>query len=704
MNHIFAPHQSLCKTGIVKTGAICAVGLGWLALFFALPSQVGAQARWTSPGARGSVFHNNAQGDDAPLPSPTGRAAQIGTDQPQSLDISSSDWDDSAFSPMRIEPSSVPRPLPKNSAFDREPSSSQQSRSAPLPPEIRPPTTFLPRRLDKNEAELHSPAMLPWKSVETVEHPAILPAVDQRELARILQIGAELEKEERWADALAHYTAALKIFYNDPDVLRHYRNARLHFEIGRRADDTSFLQMVQNTQQYHALQLYEQIITKIQNDYVDEPNWDQFFRLAIQDVEMALLDSVYRKQTGIAATPRQIEVFLEEMHTKANSWIIQNREDLKNGILGLALLAHQHIDMNPMLFLVECTCGIANSLDPFSGYLTPDKLSEQYSMISGNLVGLGLELRSDWESLQIVRIVEGSPAHLSGLHDGDRILAIDGVSLKGKDVESATELIQGQEGTVVRLLVCSAQEFSSAAREISITRKRFEIPSVEDIHMVNSFIGYAKLTCFQSRTAYELQRALYDLDRRGMQCLILDLRSNPGGLLQAGVDVADIFIESGPIVKTQKRNGALSASFMAKAENTWKTPLLVLIDEESASAAEIVAGAIRDHKRGVIIGKRSFGKGTIQAVLAVTSGQPGLPPAGLRLTVEKFFSPNDVPYSGMGVAPDITVETSQRVTLARPINGRLQIPIHSRTVSSAEDDPCIRQAIITAQEMTTRPR
>ncbi len=320
-------------------------------------------------------------------------------------------------------------------------------------------------------------------------------------------------------------------------------------------------------------------------------------------------------------------------------------------------------------------------------------------MISGNLVGLGLELRADRESLRIVRVIEGSPAQEGGLRDGDRILAINGVSTQGKDTDSAADLLVGQEGSLVRLTVRSASDDASVAREVRITRRRFEMPSVEDVHMVDSFLGYIKLTGFQSRTAHELRRALHDLDRQGMQCLILDLRGNPGGLLQVGVEVADIFLESGPIVRTAGRNKTTGMPYMAKPENTWKTPLIVLIDEESASASEIVAGAIRDHQRGTIVGRRSFGKGTIQVILSVNSGQPGLPPAGLRLTVDKFFSPNNWPYSGMGVSPDILVDAQKSMTLARPINGRLEIPIHSRTVSSSIDDPFMRKAVAAARQM-----
>ncbi len=668
------------------------VALGWFALSFQISGDASAQVRFVPPVLNQPSEANSYRSDPSPLPSPTARPSAQGSSV--SRDPVPLPPGEPIFSPMRIEPTRPSGPF-DDAAFDGSsvpspPGTARTSSVAPLPSgDLTPRRTWKPIPLPSIQSVLPASKPLP-----------LPPAIDREELAVVLQHGLELETEQRWGDVLTHYDTALRIYHNDEKLMERYRVARFHFDVGRRTNDSSFQRIIHTINQVDALNLYEKILTKIQNDYVDLPHWDHLFRYAVQDAEIALSDANYRKQANIKASKRQVGDFLTEMRLTADGWEIRNREDLKNGILGLAVAANKQLGLNPVIFLMECTCGIVNSLDPYSGYLTPNKLNEQYSMISGNLVGLGVELRSDRESLRIVRVIEGSPAQEGGLRDGDRILAVNGITTRGKDTDSAADLLQGEEGTVVRLTVRSANENSRAARDVNVTRRRFDVPSVEDVHMINSFLGYVKLTGFQSRTGHELRRALHDLDRQGMQCLILDLRGNPGGLLQVGVEVADIFIESGPIVRTKGRNSTTDMPYMATAENTWKTPLIVLIDEESASASEIVAGAIRDHQRGTIIGKRSFGKGTIQVILSVDSGQPGLPPAGLRLTVEKFFSPNNWPYSGVGVSPDIPVETEKRVTLARPTNGRLEIPVHSRTVSSADDDPFIRQAIATAREMS----
>jgi carboxyl-terminal processing protease len=215
--------------------------------------------------------------------------------------------------------------------------------------------------------------------------------------------------------------------------------------------------------------------------------------------------------------------------------------------------------------------------------------------------------------------------------------------------------------------------------------------------MINERLGYIKLTGFQAKTGGELTKALHELSRQGMECLILDLRRNPGGLFQVGIEVADMFIKQGAIVRTQGRNRGLDSPYMATGRNTWDVELIVLIDEESASAAEIVAGAIRDHDRGTLIGRRTYGKGTVQQILPVRTGAAGNVQSGVKLTVEKFYSPLGWSYSGVGVTPHITIgEEEQRFSVARLLEDRLPLPL-PRPATSNLDDPFIKEAIRVSQ-------
>jgi carboxyl-terminal processing protease len=273
---------------------------------------------------------------------------------------------------------------------------------------------------------------------------------------------------------------------------------------------------------------------------------------------------------------------------------------------------------------------------------------------------------------------------------------VNGTSLRGQ--ENAADLLTGEEGTTVKLAITS-EGLGQRQRELAITRRYIEVPSVEDVRMINDKLGYAKLTGFQSKTCTELTKALNDLNRQGMKCLVMDLRQNPGGLLNIGVEVANMFIEQGAIVRTRGRERGLDSPCMATPGNTWHVPLIVLIDEESASASEIVAGAIRDHKRGTLIGKQSYGKGTIQKIIPLQTGSSWNVQSGVKLTTEKFYSPLNWPYSGVGVTPHIIVkeEEEKRTTTARPWEGRL--PLLSRAVTSSPDDPFIQEAVRESQKL-----
>lgn len=572
-------------------------------------------------------------------------------------------------------------------------------------PDLERPTRLAPLR---PESPRHDPSQqgssqhpLPQQALFQQTAPRLPlplpPPIDHEQLQDVIQIGLQLEAESRWGDVLSHYETALRIYRNNDNLQERFRVARFHYDIGRRFNDSSYQNKINTLGFIDSLQLYDEIISRIQANYVETLDWDCLFRHGLKDIEIALQDPFFAKKVQLSASREKVARYLDEMRKKAAGWEIRNREDLKNGILHLAELAMNQLQLNPVAMLLEFTCGIVNSLDPYTTYLTPNQYGDTISMISGNFVGLGVELKSDRESLLIVRVIQDSPAQQAGLRDGDRIHSVDGVPTKGKDTDSAADLLQGREGSTVKLLIQHADERQS--REISIVRRKIDVPSVEDVRILADGLGYAKLTGFQSKTCQELRQALEQLDRQGMQCFVLDMRHNPGGLLQIGVEVANMFIEEGVIVRTRGRHNSMDTPYMATRENTWKVPLIVLIDEESASASEIVAGAIRDHNRGRIIGNRSYGKGTIQAILPVCDGQVNRPSFGLRLTVEKFYSPLGWPYSGTGVEPHIKVASAKRVNLARQIQGRIQIPIVSRTVSSSPDDPCIRKAIEVSREM-----
>jgi len=301
-------------------------------------------------------------------------------------------------------------------------------------------------------------------------------------------------------------------------------------------------------------------------------------------------------------------------------------------------------------------------------------------------VGLGIELKANGGDLTIVKVITGSPAERAGILSGDRITEVDGKRTADMTTDQAADLLQGAEGSIVQLVVIGTNKVQ---RKLSVRREHVEVPSVDDVKIINreSGIGYLKLTCFQKTTSRDLDSALWKLNRQGMQCLIIDLRGNPGGLLTSSVEVADKFLEEGVIVSTRGRNALEDFNYTAHKAGTWRVPLVVLIDDESASASEIFAGAIRDHRRGELVGKRSYGKGSVQGIFPLS-----LAGSGVRLTTAKFYSPSGQAISNVGVTPNKVIHQT-----AKPVGGS-----QVATIVAAEDDAL--NAAIAAAAQAVRQR
>jgi carboxyl-terminal processing protease len=265
-------------------------------------------------------------------------------------------------------------------------------------------------------------------------------------------------------------------------------------------------------------------------------------------------------------------------------------------------------------------------------------------------VGLGVELKADNGALLIVRVIPNSPAQKAGIRANDRITAVDGQQTSALSTDEAASLLTGVEGSTVRVTVVSP---GMAPRDLTARRASVEVPSLENVKIVDPVTGvaYVRIPAFQKTTAADLENALWDLHKQGMRSLIIDLRGNPGGLLTASVEVADKFIADGGIVSTKGRSEPENFSYRAHRPGTWRVPLVVLIDGDSASASEIFAGAIKDSGRGKVVGTRSYGKGSVQGIFPL--GKTG---AGARLTTAKFYSPLGHAISNVGITPDIDVK------------------------------------------------
>ena len=474
------------------------------------------------------------------------------------------------------------------------------------------------------------------------------------QVGALLVEGRQLETDRRWGEALALYEDAIRKFPGDLAVRTRFDFTRLHYDLGRRYGDESFSGMLSGISVAESLDLYSEVLLKIQAHYVESPDWQALVRRGTTSFEVALSEPVFLGRYVTEADHASLDVFRSELNRRLDSLVVQTRSDARMAVAVAAEYAAERLGISPTAVVLEYTCGITNTLDVYSAYLTPGQLAEVYSQIEGNFVGLGIELKAEGGSLLIVRVINGSPAAQAGILNGDRILIVDGHSTKALSTEQAADLLQGISGSFAELVV---QTVGQQPRRLSVRRDRVEVPSIDEVQIVDrrSGIGYMKLTCFQKTTTKDLDTALWQLYREGMKSLIIDLRGNPGGLLVTAVEVVDKFVDNGVIVSTHGRSAQEDFTYSAHREGTWGVPLVVLIDSQSASAAEIFAGAIRDHKRGTVVGCRSYGKGSVQGIFPL-----GVTSAGVRLTTAKFYSPDGHPYSGIGVEPDLIVQEAAR--------------------------------------------
>lgn len=293
--------------------------------------------------------------------------------------------------------------------------------------------------------------------------------------------------------------------------------------------------------------------------------------------------------------------------------------------------------------------GMLQTLDPHSSFLTPDDFKELQVETKGIFSGIGIEITLKDDILTVVSPIEGTPAYKEGLKAGDRIIKIDGKSTKDMSLMDAVKKLRGEKGTKVTVSIL--REGWTEIKEVEITRDVIPIHSVKH-KLLEEGYGYIRISNFQDKTSQDLKTAFQEFGKEKGQLkgLILDLRNNPGGLLDQAVKVSDEFVDSGLIVYTDGRVKNQHVKFSAHDEGSRHPyPIIVLVNEGSASASEIVAGALQDHKKALIVGTQTFGKGSVQTVIPLDEG------CGLRLTTARYYTPNGRCIQAKGITPDVIV-------------------------------------------------
>jgi carboxyl-terminal processing protease len=327
-------------------------------------------------------------------------------------------------------------------------------------------------------------------------------------------------------------------------------------------------------------------------------------------------------------------------------------EELKVFTDVLGLLQKEYVEeTNSNELMYGAIKGMLETLDPHSAFMPPNMYKEMQEETKGRFEGLGIEITIKEGILMVVSPIEDTPAFKAGILAGDQILKIDGDSTKNLTLMDSVKRMRGPKGTKVTITIM--REGFTKPREFTLTRDVIPVRSVRH-ELLEKQYGYIRLSQFQEKTEGELDKALKALEEESkgsMKGLVLDLRNNPGGLLDQAVKVADRFIESGLIVSMEGRREDQKMKFFAHSQGTIaRYPLIVLVNGGSASASEIVAGAIQDHGRGILVGTQTFGKGSVQTIFPLKDG------SGLRLTTARYFTPNGRSIQAKGIIPDILVK------------------------------------------------
>mgnify|MGYP001239405841 FL=1 len=293
--------------------------------------------------------------------------------------------------------------------------------------------------------------------------------------------------------------------------------------------------------------------------------------------------------------------------------------------------------------------GLLQSLDPYSGYMSPKTFDEMQTDTSGEFGGLGIEVTMESGVVKVISPIDDTPASRAGIKAGDYIVKIENTQVQGKSLSEAVDLMRGPVGSSIELTIRRRGEKKALIFEV--TREIIEIKSVK-ADLLDKNIGYLRLTSFNENSAQQIEKEIKELEKnKKLKGYILDLRNNPGGLLSQAIKISDFFLENGEIVSTKSRKSSENRKWFAKkGDITNGKTLVVLINYGSASASEIVAGALKDHKRAILLGENSYGKGSVQSIIPLKNK------GAIRLTVAKYYLPSGKSISEVGVSPDIEID------------------------------------------------
>jgi carboxyl-terminal processing protease len=453
------------------------------------------------------------------------------------------------------------------------------------------------------------------------------------------------EQAGQWDRATEAYGRLLAQDRQQPDL-----QARLQFSVrrshqARRHRDPVYRTKVLALPVSQALDLYVEVLTKLNTQYADrdKASIERLYRSGLDEFRAALSEPTFLREQLSGVEPATVAELAEKLRGESANRSVAAVKDARAAVRDLAWDAQRITGLNPTVAILEFACGASNGLDEYSLFLTPGQPLDDPAALSGELAAYGLLLTWKDRQLAVDRVVTGSWAADLGLRPGDRITRVGKQALDQLLPDAVAELVRGDAAAIAELTILQAG--SSVPRVVTLPGF---VPSVQDDRIEREGVGYVRIANFQKTTLHELDSALARLRSEGMRVLVLDLRGNPGGAFAAAVQIADRFLPYGVIVSAQGQVRAFAKTYVAQNPLTaLDVPLVVLVDGDTASAAEVVAGALKDNDRAVLVGQQTYGKGTIQKLLPLQAG------SGLYLTLARLYGPRGQAVSGAGVTPHV---------------------------------------------------
>ncbi|MBV8488171.1 MAG: PDZ domain-containing protein, partial [Planctomycetaceae bacterium] len=365
----------------------------------------------------------------------------------------------------------------------------------------------------------------------------------------VLEQALDQERQRNWTGAIEIYRKAAERWPSRPEFSRRLRLCELHFKLIRRYQDVSFRSVLLRLPREQAIDLYAEVLDRILTNYVDPVPLEPLVRHGLDNLEVALRDPLFLRTNVGTVAPERVNWLRDQLRKLRVQLSVPDRNAAVQLALYTCQLSQHAIELSPTPVLLEFTCGSCDALDDFTSYLTPDKLEDLYAMIDGNFVGLGVELKNDPKGLRLVGVIRGGPAWEAGLQSGDRIVKVAGQPVSGLSLDEAANRLQGTEGTSVDLEILQRD---GQRKSVRLVRRHVDVESITRAKLIDPAegIGYVHLSGFQKTSAEELDQTISGLEAMGMTTLILDLRGNPGGLLNVAVEIAERFLDEGVIVST----------------------------------------------------------------------------------------------------------------------------------------------------------